>query len=255
MSRTFQRRTSTLLIVSLLVGPLGCGPRKDGEPVSIADRASQLATDAWTVTRDTSTGAWNFVSDKSTATWVVMTDAASVGGDAAWDASKSAMLWTKDTTQDGWEWITLNVVGASEWAADSTTSIWKVTQEKSGEFFLWVKVEAEAGVAYVRTAVPAAWKVTKDTAGETWVWVNEHKVEAAVAATVVTLVVTGLIIEPVSTSGLLAKGVLTRAGAEFLTSIYRSNQDELGPLTEEEFVSIGTEVIKQNGENAERARQ
>ena len=250
----FQRRVSVVLIVAMLIAPLGCGPRKETEEPSLVDRATQLASDAWTATRDTSTGAWNFVSEKSAATWVVMTDAASTGGDAAWDASKSAMLWTKDRSLDGWDWISTNVASASEWAADSSTHVWKVTQEKSGEFFLWVKVEAEAGVAYVRTAIPAAWNVTKDTAGDTWVWINEHKVEAAVAATVVTLVVTGLILEPITTSGLIAKGAVTRAGAEFLTSLYRANQDELGPLTEEEFVSIGAEVIKQNGENAQHTK-
>ncbi|MCA9172983.1 MAG: hypothetical protein KDB14_00640 [Planctomycetales bacterium] len=254
LRKELQTFVAWAMAIQIGVVSIGCGPRDDQQP-SMMDRVSQIATDAWTVTRDAGTGAWTYVSKQGTATWTVMSERAMSGGEAAWDASKSALLWSRDRTLDGWDWVTTNVSTASQWAADSSREMWLLTHKKSGEFYLWVKVEAESGVAYIRTALPAAWEVTKDAAGKTWVWIDEHRVEAAVAAAVAALVVTGLIVEPVSTSTLLAKGALTRTGYEFLGGIYRANREQLGDLSEEEFVQLGKEVLEQNGDNIERAME
>ena len=248
-SVSFRRHVVTLLVPCIALSSfVGCGPKST--PSASMDTAGKWANEAWTATRDGATGAWNFASKSTAESWTVLTEKAQSGGDTAWDAGKAAMLWSKDRSLDGWSWIKTNVTSASEWTADQAANAWMITRKSTGEFFVWVKVETENGVSYVRTAVPAAWNVTKDQAGDAWVWVGDHQIEAAVFASVLALVVTGLVIEPMTTSTLLSRGAITRAGSEFLVNIYDANRSKLNEVSEGEFVAIGSEAIQQNAANA-----
>lgn len=216
----------------------------ESSELSLTESASVSLQEAWhTITESTETGL-TIVSEKCEA-----------GSEMVVDATRAAYIWSSDKTANGWEWIVENAGDATEWAKDSATESWAVTRAKTGEFSLWVQVEAENGVAWARTALPEAWKVTKDATGEAVVWIDEHKVEVAVAAAVVAVIVGGLIVAPEGVAPAIVKGAVAGSVAEtakFLTAVWKNrgkteHGKTLGDVTHDLFMSIGKSVVSQCG--------
>ena len=177
------------------------------------------------------------------------------GARATMDTTKAAWVWSADQSADGWEWIVENTGEATEWAKDTARESWAVTKEKSGEVSLWVQVTAHDGVAWAKTSLPKAWKVSKDAAGTAWVWVGEHKVEMAVAAAIVAVVVAGLIVAPEGVGPAVVKGAVSGSAAhsvQFLAAAWR-DRDNLGEkealegVSRDVFMAIGKSVITSCG--------
>jgi hypothetical protein len=221
-------------------------PKVDEE--SISNKAGAALDSA-----KTAAGAsWDFVSEKTSTGLTVFGKAVGAGKEKVVDASTAAWVWSKDKSTDGWKWVRENAEGASEWATDSANEMWTVTKKESGEFTLWVKVEAREGVAWAKTNLPKAWKVTKDAAGDAWVWVGEHKVEMAVAAAVVAIVVASLITSPEAVAVAAVKGAISGGGKAslfFLVAAWKNRDPnmDLKTMTETLFASIGTSVLAQSG--------
>ena len=55
LRKELQTFVAWAMAIQIGVVSIGCGPRDDQQP-SMMDRVSQIATDAWTVTRDAGTG-------------------------------------------------------------------------------------------------------------------------------------------------------------------------------------------------------
>jgi hypothetical protein len=202
--------------------------------------------------KTTAGSSWDFVSEKTSAGLTVFGTTVGAGKEKVVDASTAAWVWSKDKSTDGWKWVRENAEGASEWATDSANEMWTVTKQESGEFTLWVKVEAREGVAWAKTNLPKAWKVTKDAAGDAWVWVGEHKVEMAIAAAVVTIVVASLIASPEVVAVAAVKGAISggsKASLVFLVAAWKNRDPKvnLKTMTEKLFTSIGTSVLAQSG--------
>ena len=249
---------SLTLAYCLLFAPiLGCGDSQptdsssstaasdsENEPMSLTDSALQGLSNTWTFITETTESGLTIVSEKCAA-----------GTKMVLNAGNTAWIWTADTTADGWNWIVENAGDATEWAADKVSRTWAVTRQKTGEFSLWVKVKAKNGIAWAKTALPAAWKVTKDTAGKAWVWIGEHKVEIAVAAAVVTVVVAGLIIAPEAVAPSVVRGAVAGTSAQatqFLMALWNDRENSehkaaLGDVSHDMFMSIGKSVLSQCG--------
>lgn len=203
-------------------------------------------------------GLWQYITESTSSGLTIVSQKCSTGSQFAMDSTKAAWVWSADTTADGWGWIVDNAGDATEWASDSIGSTWTVTKNATGEFSLWVKVTAADGIAWTKTAIPASWNIVKDSAGEAWVWIGEHKVEVAVAAGVIAVVVAGLIVAPEAVGAAVVRGSVAGVSAEgtrFLTALWKdrgkaANADALKAVPKAMFLSIGQSVLKQCGAQA-----
>lgn len=236
------------------------GKTKNHDPEALVEQTGNSHAGAEEPTFTDSAGAmlestWEVITETTESGLTIVSEKCAAGSEMVVDASRAAWIWSTDKTAKGWEWIVANAGEATEWAKDTASNTWTVMKDKSGEFSLWVRVEAEHGIAWARTTIPAAWKVTKDTAGRAIVWIDEHKVELAVAAAVVTVVVAGLIVVPEGVAPAVVKGAVAGTMAEttrFLTAVWngRNSTDQkqaLQDVSHDMFMSIGKSVLSQCG--------
>ena len=198
---------------------------------------------------------WNCVSTTTSSGLTVVSETCSDGSQMVFDAGSTVWIYSKDRTSAGWDWISENAGNASEWASDTVAQTWAMTKQTGGEFSLWVQVRTTDGIAWAKTNLPAAWKCTKDAAGTAWVWVGEHKVEVALAAAVVTIVVAAIILAPETVGPSVARGAVTGSAshaATLLTDAWKNRNEygekvSLGDVSEGTFRSIGRSVLTQCG--------
>jgi len=212
----------------------------DDTPAAETEKASGVAA------------GWNFVTENTSTGLTVVGDTVSQGGRRLMDSSSAAWIWSRDRSADGWKWIRENASDSTAWARDSAAQLWTVTRQESGEFTLWVQVEVAHGVAWVRTTIPEAWRMSKDAAGKTWVWVGEHRVEVAIAAAAVTVVVAALITSPQVVGTAAVRGAVaggTQASVLFLAKAWQGSQEnvDLQKISESLFQAIGLSVLAQTG--------
>ncbi|MFY9256851.1 MAG: hypothetical protein WAO83_25590 [Fuerstiella sp.] len=255
---TTDRNTICLLCFSLLFTPiLGCGNSKTDDATAKSETAVASETEN-SSTFSTLDGTWQYVSETTSSGLTIVSEKFHSGTTMVLNAGQTAWIWSADTTTDGWQWISANAGDATEWASSSIGNTWTVTQEKSGEFSLWVQVKAANGIAWARTAIPASWRVVKDAAGVAWVWIDEHKVEIAVAAAVITVVAAGLIIAPEGVGPAVVKGAVAGTASEataFLTAVWNQKESSeegrsLNSISHDMFLSIGKSVLTQCGAQA-----
>lgn len=241
--------------------PVPPAPAKTDEPTesteaSSRDGESWHAT-LWTATRDGATGAWAYVKGKADKGLVIACEKSAEGKDAALAAGEAVWLWSKDKSTDGWAWIRAQAAEGGAWASDKAGSAWMLTKEKGGQAYLWVQVKMDDGVAWTRTALPVGWEVTRDEAERVWIWTGKHKLEAAVAGTIVAVVVSGFVLAPEATGWMVARAATTKAGgkaAEFLAKLYADFRQEVHPATEDEFIAVGQSILAAEGEHLMRRR-
>lgn len=230
-------------------------PGASQESVEITPAVEPTLTESASATLEE---AWHTITESTESGLTIVSEKCAVGSEMVVDSTKAAWIWSGDKTADGWDWIVKNAGDATEWAKDTATESWTITRNKSGEFSLWVQVEAKNGIAWARTSLPAAWKVTKDAAGKAVVWIDEHKVEVAVAAAVVAVIVAGLIVVPEGVAPAVLKGAVAGTMAEttkFLNAVWNGRQDtnyakDLQTVTHDMFMSIGKSVVSQCGAQA-----
>ena len=253
----------TLLSAALIFTPIiGCSSdesdsgnsgESNGENVGADDHGSMsdLADSASEAIGET----WDIITEKTTSGLTIVGQKVSSGAQSTMDATKAAWVWSADQSADGWNWIVENTGDATEWAGDTAAESWAITKQTSGEMSLWVQVKAHDGVAWAKTSLPKAWKVTKDAAGNAWVWVGEHKVEMAIAAAVVAVVVAGLIVAPEGVGPAVVRGAVSGSaahGVRFLAAAWKNRDNvqegqNLGDASRDVFMAIGKSVLTSCG--------
>ncbi len=256
---SIRRHSVSLLCATLLFGPIiGCDNSKPNVTNGNSPAEGHSAPAVVSTTFSSIDGAWKYVSETTSSGLTIVSEKCSAGTTMVLDAGQTAWIWSADVTSDGWQWIADNAGDATEWASCTIGNTWTVTKAKSGEFSLWVQVKAANGVAWARTAIPESWRVVKDAAGVAWVWIDEHKVEIAVAAAVVTVVVAGLIIAPEGVAPAVVKGAVAGTASEataFLNAVWNQKNSSaegrsLNDMSKDMFLSIGRSVVSQCGAQA-----
>ena len=195
---------------------------------------------------------WKFVTEKTSTGLTVVGNTVEQGGRQLMDSSSAAWIWSVDRSADGWTWIQENADDSTAWARSSASELWTVTRQESGQFTLWVQVEVADGVAWARTTIPETWRITRDAAGEAWVWIGEHRVEVAIAAAVVTVVVAALVTSPQVVATAAVRGAVvggSQASVLFLSKAWTDSRErtDVQAFSENLFQSIGLSVLSQAG--------